>query len=282
MAFNGSGVFNRLYNWVTDKSNAVPVTASRMDAEMDGMATGLSSVITKDGQTTTTARIPFASGTSAAAGTTASVSYSAQNDANTGIYFPASDTVALVAGGTAVLSSTPTVMTVDSGVALKNGTNPYENFASGTALLFQQTAAPTGWTKSSTHNDKAIRVVSGTVGSGGSVDFSTCFSRTTTDNVTLATTNLPAHGHTGTTGDQKSTHTHGYKTAAVKAGQATGFATVGGSIWAGADTDATSASEAGQGHQHDFTTANTGSGTAFSAGMDIRVKYADVIIATKD
>jgi hypothetical protein len=59
MAFNGTGTFLRLYNWVTDKINSVPITASRVDAEMDGMATGLSNCITKDGQTTITANIPF-------------------------------------------------------------------------------------------------------------------------------------------------------------------------------------------------------------------------------
>lgn len=59
MAFNGSGLFNRLYNWVTDRNANIPITASRMDAEMDGMATGLSNCITKDGQTTPTANIPL-------------------------------------------------------------------------------------------------------------------------------------------------------------------------------------------------------------------------------
>jgi hypothetical protein len=59
MAFNGSGTFNRLYNWVTDKANSIVITASRFDDEMDGMATGLSTCITKDGQTTLTANIPF-------------------------------------------------------------------------------------------------------------------------------------------------------------------------------------------------------------------------------
>jgi hypothetical protein len=59
MAFNGTGTFLRIYNWVTDKINSVPITASRVDAEMDGMATGLSNCITKDGQTTITANIPF-------------------------------------------------------------------------------------------------------------------------------------------------------------------------------------------------------------------------------
>jgi len=60
MAFNGSGLFERLYNWVTDRDASIKITASRMDAEMDGMATGLSTCITKDGQTTVTANLPMA------------------------------------------------------------------------------------------------------------------------------------------------------------------------------------------------------------------------------
>lgn len=59
MPYNGSGTFTRLYNWVTDRDASVKITASRMDAEMDGIATGLSNAITKDGQTTITQNIPF-------------------------------------------------------------------------------------------------------------------------------------------------------------------------------------------------------------------------------
>lgn len=59
MAYNGSGTFVRLYNWVADKAGGLKIIASRMDAEMDGFATGLSNAITKDGQTTITANIPF-------------------------------------------------------------------------------------------------------------------------------------------------------------------------------------------------------------------------------
>lgn len=59
MAFNGSGVFVRLYNWVSDRNAAIKIRADRMDAEMDGFATGLSNCITKDGQTTVTANIPM-------------------------------------------------------------------------------------------------------------------------------------------------------------------------------------------------------------------------------
>ena len=50
-------------------------------------------------------------------------------------------------------------------------------FPSGTKMLFHQSAAPTGWTKQTTINDSALRVVSGTSGggTGGSVAFSTLF-----------------------------------------------------------------------------------------------------------
>lgn len=59
MAFNGAGVFNRVYNWTTDKNLGVKIQASKLDTEMDGFATGLTNTITRDGQSTITAAIPF-------------------------------------------------------------------------------------------------------------------------------------------------------------------------------------------------------------------------------
>ena len=60
MPFNGSGVFTRLYSWVNDAAANIKIRADRMDNEMNGMATGLSNCITKDGQTTVTANLPMA------------------------------------------------------------------------------------------------------------------------------------------------------------------------------------------------------------------------------
>jgi hypothetical protein len=60
MAFNGSGVFQRLYSWTNDALAGIKIRADRMDNEMNGMATGLSTCITKDGQTTITANLPMA------------------------------------------------------------------------------------------------------------------------------------------------------------------------------------------------------------------------------
>jgi hypothetical protein len=124
LAFNGSGVHNRVHDWTQDLAGNIPVTASRMDAEHDDISSSLSSTICRDGQSTTTARIPFASGVSAAAGTAAAVAYAQTNDTNTGLYFPGTDQWGLVAGGTAVISGT------SSGVAV---TGTFS--ASGAAML---------------------------------------------------------------------------------------------------------------------------------------------------
>lgn len=59
MAYDGSGKFNRVDNWAADAQAGTKITASLMDAEHDGFATGLSTCITKDGQTTITANLPM-------------------------------------------------------------------------------------------------------------------------------------------------------------------------------------------------------------------------------
>ncbi len=59
MPLNGSGTFTRLYNWVTDKANAIKIRADRMDAEFDGIVAALSMAMYRDGQGVPTANIPF-------------------------------------------------------------------------------------------------------------------------------------------------------------------------------------------------------------------------------
>lgn len=63
--FNGGGLFVRAHDWTADAAAAIDIRADRMDEEDDGFAAGLSNCITKDGQTTATAVVPFASGISA-------------------------------------------------------------------------------------------------------------------------------------------------------------------------------------------------------------------------
>lgn len=59
MPFDGSGNFNRVMNWISDAAANIKIVASRHDQEDDNFASGLSNVITKDGQTQPTANIPM-------------------------------------------------------------------------------------------------------------------------------------------------------------------------------------------------------------------------------
>lgn len=139
-------------------------------------------------------------------------------------------------------------------------------FASGTAMLFQQTAAPTGWTKQTTHNDKALRVVSGTASSGGSTAFSSVFaSRTPAGSLSGGSVSAASLSIA-----QLAAHTHNIPASAA-----------GGNpyiyINGGSDTFASGSAGSGSTHTHGFTNP-TFTGTA----MDFAVQYVDLIIATKD
>jgi hypothetical protein len=73
-------------------------------------------------------------------------------------------------------------------------------FAVGTVLLFYQAAAPTGWTKLTSQDNKALRVVSGSGGvAGGTTAFTTVFANQspTTGATTLSTSQIPSHSHSG-------------------------------------------------------------------------------------
>ena len=80
------------------------------------------------------------------------------------------------------------------------GCNSIPDFiAGGSLVLFQQTTAPTSWTKQTTHDNKALRVVTGTATPGGSTAFSTVFASRpvsgTVGNHTLTTPQIPSHNH---------------------------------------------------------------------------------------
>lgn len=60
MPYNGSGQFNRIYSWEADKAAGIDITASRMDADTNDItASGLSAVLTRDGQGHPTANLPM-------------------------------------------------------------------------------------------------------------------------------------------------------------------------------------------------------------------------------
>lgn len=140
-------------------------------------------------------------------------------------------------------------------------------FPSGTRLAFQQTSAPTGWTKDTTAglDDSVMRIVTGTASSGGSTAFSTFNGQTSVGATTLTTSQVPnATGQLWQMGN--------------RAGSGSGngvFTGQGGTGYAGVGTTAAavpayfdfSLGFGGGSHTHSMTTA---------------IKYFDFIIASKD
>ena len=154
-------------------------------------------------------------------------------------------------------------------------------FPAGTALVFQQSSAPTGWTKSATHNDKSLRVVSGSVSSGGSVAFSTAFASQavsgsisvsgTVGSTTLDSSQIPAHAHTFDDAyyAEATWGNYGY------AGSNQGNDYDNGPVYVQHGTYNTGG---GGSHNHSFSGSGSFSGTA----INLAVNYVDTIIATKD
>jgi hypothetical protein len=159
------------------------------------------------------------------------------------------------AGNVGIGTATPTSALDIAAPGVFTGAWAY--LPAGTTMIFAQTAAPTGWTKSTTHNDKALRVVSGAASSGGSVAFTTAFSAArvlsgSTDGHALTIAEMPAH-------------THSQETMVV----GVNFA-AGGNF----NTTTTQTGSTGGGAAHSHTLA--------SGSVNLDVQYVDVIIAVKD
>jgi hypothetical protein len=122
---------------------------------------------------------------------------------------------------------------------------------SGTRMLFQQTNAPVGWTKDTTHNDKALRVVSGAAESGGTVDFSVAFVTGRVGDTTLTTEQIPSHDH--------GTPAYARDGSSAHLGDGGGNLTFSG-----------------------VKTGSTGGGAPHNHSIDLAIKYVDIIIATKN
>jgi hypothetical protein len=125
-------------------------------------------------------------------------------------------------------------------------------FATGTVMLFAQTAAPTGWTKNvSTGDNSALRVVTGTASTGGSVAFTTAFaSGLSAGATTLSTAQIPSHSHF--------------------------LGADGGGPFGSSAPGSSSASTY-------YTSASTGGGGSHTHTIpSLAVQYIDVIRATKD
>ena len=188
-------------------------------------------------------------------------------------------------------------------------------------MLFMDAAAPVGWTKDVVHNNKALRIVSGTGGAaGGTTAFSTVFAlRTspTTGATVLTEAMIPSHAHTfsDTSGSNSVSHTHSFSDTSGT-GSANHDHTVtrytslitteggsgAGSMWQGATSVNSGADGAAHTHAIGGTTGSQSAnhthvigGTTSTIGsdgshthpgvasaFDFAVQYVDSIICNKD
>ena len=176
-------------------------------------------------------------------------------------------------------------------------------FPSNTAILFQQSAAPTNWTKVTTYTNHALRIVGGSVSSGGSVPFSTAFANQgvsgsvstsitgvsgsvgisgSVDQTTLSTGQIPGHSHNG----------GGYETVYVQ-GPATGYSSGPGGWNNGSGIAGWYSNSGGLGggsHNHSVGgvsgsfsfNSGSASGSFTGSAINLAVNYVDAIICTKN
>tara|TARA_B100000530_G_C15934479_1_gene478432 strand:- start:1731 stop:3203 length:1473 start_codon:yes stop_codon:yes gene_type:complete len=196
-------------------------------------------------------------------------------------------------------------------------------FPSGTKMLFQQTSAPTGWTKvTSGVNNHALRVVSGSAGSGGNVAFTTAFAArgitgnsgnttaggnvsvansTAGGNISVANANISGNvnNHTLSVNEMPS-HSHNYARCvqggntvpwqanfkAADNGNGTTSNTGGGgghSHGFSGSAHSHNASFSGSAHNHNASFSGSAHNHSISINnLDMQVEYIDVIIASKD
>ena len=282
MAYNGSGTFTRLYNWVTDRTNSIKIRADRMDAEMDGFASGLSNVICKDGQTTLTGDIPFSNRKITGLGD-ATLAADALNQQSGDVRYQ--KRVPLLPFSTPYFDDSDFLGVYDSASTLDlqiNGANfrvdlltrlraNGDVYGTGGAVVtvFRSTTAPTGWTKSTASNDRVLRVVSGALADAGSTSFSVAFPSQTPGGTvsisatTLATANLASHAHT-------------YPIYTDTGPAYSGSSLIPTStLYAGNNVGTSNTSGSGTSHTH----TGTFTGNALSA---FSPAYTDVIIASKN
>lgn len=252
------------------------ISSAAVNSDLSDIANALTGSFARDGQSPMTGQFRAVDGGLIAP------ALSFNNETNTGLTRPGAGQIGVVIQGAQIatfasngiintnfvsdtfvspaLSGTPTTPTA---APLTNNTQvastAYVDAAiiagtipSGTVMLFWQTAAPTGWTKIVTQNDKALRVVSGSGGvSGGTNAFSTVMAQTVVGSSTLSTAQLASHAHS---------YTAPNPAQAVSVGCSFNVTTAGvGS-----------------------TTGGAGSGTSHNHTITMGIQFIDIILCSKN
>lgn len=155
----------------------------------------------------------------------------------------------------------------------------------GATMIFQQTSAPTGWTKDTTLDDLTLRVTNSTGGgTGGSTVFTTIYSASRAVSGTVGSMPVSLTPTTITSSFIPS-HSHGTYPLTSVPGSASFGPTANPGVTAGSflSSGGLTASLSGSGgsdtaHTH---TAGTYSGSFSGTAINMGVKYVDFIIASK-
>lgn len=135
MPRNGSGTMVReggTTAWVDDRNANTKIRADLHDTHDQDIADEISNSISKDGQTTTTAMIPFAAGLSVSDGAVGTPSITFSSDLNSGFYRIGADNIGLALNGAKVIDYQAALVTVAVKFAFK-GTATNDSAASGFA-----------------------------------------------------------------------------------------------------------------------------------------------------
>jgi hypothetical protein len=164
---------------------------------------------------------------------------------------------------TGITFSDNTILTTKFGIIPQNS-----------VTIFYQASAPPRWTKSPTHNDKTLRVVSGTGGgSGGTNSFTTVFP-TSLKNISETNAISGSVGNHTLVTSQIASHEHGN-------GGTVGLSGGGGDVAAGAGwtRSAPGVPDNGGGGAHNHPWSGS---AVFSQNIDLRVQYIDIISCNFD
>jgi len=176
----------------------------------------------------------------------------------------------------AVLTSTGITFSDSTSLNSKYGIIPQSS-----SMLFYLASAPTGWTQVTTHNDKALRVVSATgAGSGGSIAFSSAFPSVATPVSATVPVTITGLAGGATTLDINMIPSHAHPAnAGGNALYAPGAGTPS-SPGTAAVAPGTTTGNAGNGGSHSHPASYTSASGPFSTTIDLRVQYVDMIICT--
>ena len=151
----------------------------------------------------------------------------------------------------------------------------------GTKMVFNQTASPLGWTKSTSSNDVSLRLVSGTVGTGGTVAFETCFASVTPTISQPTASGGGVQSHTLTEAELDA-HKHviaGYQTGTIAGNFNMMFGNATGG-WGNCNTSPVQDTGSSSGHTHGLANQTISQPTCSAVNLD--VSYVDVMISAKD